>query len=322
MKKIISSLVLLVVFLSGCSAKLSEEKEAFSDKGVSYEIQLISGWELDSNPIEKYGQSAVLGASDTNSNSFMFVSTNRLEEADMKTFAKDRRKELAKTYGYDDPEDMYMKTLEWGGKEAYKYTAFTKFSKVEVWAHIYYLQTEDRIVQIVYYSADDGGYKKRSEIIEESVLSLEQTEVDPEWQEETEETTEEEIEGIGVKNDAVAFDIRGFQKAKDADGNSLIVIRYKVKNLGTEAILPEVFDQSIVLTQKEKTLKRTELPESESENEAGDLWEKRAQPIDPEKSGETVSVYRLDNGTDEVTLTFTAADFPEQEPLTFDLSLL
>ncbi|MHC5218583.1 DUF5067 domain-containing protein [Enterococcus sp. LJL128] len=322
MKKIISGLVLLVVFLGGCSAKLSEEKEAFSDKGVSYDIQLISGWELDPNPVEKYGQSAVIGASDTNSNSFMFVSTSRLDETDMKTFAKERRKELAKTYGYDDAEDMYMKTLEWGGKEAYKYTAFTKFSKIEVWAHIYYLQTDDTMVQIVYYSADDGGYKKRSKIIEESVLSLEQTDVDPDWQEETEETTEEETEGIGVKNEQVAFDIRGFQKAKDADGNQLIVIRYKMKNLGETAILPEVFDKSTVLTQNEKTLTSTELPESESENEAGDLWKKREKQIEPGKSGETVSVYRLDNETDVVTLTFTETEFPNQDPVTLDLSLL
>lgn len=160
------------MIVSGCSEKLAKDRIVIGSQKLQYSFQLPYSWKEQTDDQKNYGQAAAFSAKDTNSQSTMFIVTNRKETVDLADFGEKKRQELSQTYQYEHIEDLYMKEFTINGLPAYKYTAFTKFQEQEVWAHIYYIETQTSLVQMVYYSADDSNYKKRAQIIDQSARSL------------------------------------------------------------------------------------------------------------------------------------------------------
>lgn len=320
--KIVALLSLLLIF-TGCSAKLSEKKQTFSDQGISYSIQLPSSWEKEKDPKEGYGQKAIFAAKDKKSNSTMFVSTTRKETVDLKDFGKKTREQLAKTYNYENAEDIYMKEFKLKDYQAYKYTAFTKFKDKDVWAHLYYIETKTGFVQLAYYSADDNDYEARSKIIDQSARSLQETKVDTTYKAEKEDNdTELENDSVIVKNNDVSFDIKGFRKIAGQENQTLLIVGYETKNLTDQKVTADLLKEVVTVTQKGQLLKEMELPKSE-ENSALDVLVKHQKDLlEKDQSVETAAIYELNQITGEVVLTFDSEKFPEQDPVILDLSLL
>ncbi|MCA5012188.1 MULTISPECIES: DUF5067 domain-containing protein [unclassified Enterococcus] len=323
-RKIMMLLGLLLVF-TGCTTKLSEEKQTFSDRGITYSLQLPSSWEKESESQDKYGQNAVFAAKDKKSNSVMFISTTRKDALDLKDFGAKTRKQVAKTYGYDDPEDVYMKEFKLNDHPAYKYTVFTRFKDKDVWAHIYYVETKNGFVQLVYYSADDSNYEARSKIIDQSTRSLQEIKIDETHEEQEKEESSEPIsesDSVTVKNDKVAFEIKGFRKVADQNEETLLVIRYEMTNLAEEKISADSLKEVVAVKQKEQLLTETILPENERNSALGLLEQHQKDQLEKEESVETVLVYKLKQTTGDVILTFNTEDFPNQDPVILDLDLL
>lgn len=182
-KKYIWPLFFVLLMLIGCSEKLDEKEHSFEGQGTSYTIQLPSkNWKKENEAEDviskKYGAKTLFSAADAKSNSYMFVSATPVYEVNYQNFAKETRKKLSQRYGYKQEKDIYMKELKIDGHNAVKYTLATSFEQKDVWAHLYYIWEDHEFLQVVYYSADDNGYKKRSLLIDDSIESLKKTDFD------------------------------------------------------------------------------------------------------------------------------------------------
>lgn len=318
MKRKIVILLSLLLLATGCTAKLSEKEETFSDKGIDYSIQLPDTWETNEESKTVYGEGAVFSASDTKSNSSMYISTQRLESVDLKDFASKTKEQLAKTYNYENVEDLYMNEFEVDGRAAYKYTAFTRFGEKEVWAHLYYIETENGFVQLVYYSADDGSYKKRAEIIDESAKSLKQIKVTQEsWEETTDSSSNTVVDddSLKVANDTCEFGIKGARVLETKDKKQLLIIRYSIRNLGEAIITPQVFNEWIQAKQGEAVLQKAELPDSEKTTEEGLLVQQQETEISKNMTVDTLAIYELNDTDTTVLLDFSDEQFPGQDDI-------
>ncbi|GGC89693.1 DUF5067 domain-containing protein [Enterococcus wangshanyuanii] len=314
----------LLLTLTGCSAKLSEEQQTFSDQGITYSIQLPSSWEKETDSKENYGQSAVFAAKDKKSNSVMFISTTRKDTLDLNDFGNKTRKQLAATYRYEDVEDVYMKEFQLKDFPAYKYTVFTRFKEKDVWAHLYYIETKTGFVQLVYYSADDSNYEARSKIIDQSARSLQETKVDQSYQDQAKEdtATTSDSNSVTVKNAEVSFEIKGFRKVAGQNGKTLLAIRYEVVNLAEEKMTADSLKTVIDVKQKEEQLTETSLPENEKNSALGLLEQHQQDLVEKDQTVEAVLVYELKKTTGDVVLNFNTKKFPEQDPVILDLDLL
>lgn len=317
MKKKLISIVFALLVFTGCSAKLSEDKEMFSDKGISYSIQLPTTWETTKDFKNVFGEGAIFGASDKKSNSSMYVSTKRIETVDMKDFAAKTRAQLSKVYGYENEKELYMKEFELNGHQAYKYTAFTKFNEKDAWVHLYYIVTDNALAQVVFYSADDGSYEKRSEILDESAKSFKQTEITEEsWKEETASSSEETEDGsVKIKNNNYSFTIKGARTMETEDNKKLIIIRYTFANLGEDTATPQKFEELVKVNQGENSLNPVELPESEKTTEEGLLIQQKNVELEKGTSVDTLAIYELNDMSSTVLLKFSKDQFPDQEDI-------
>jgi hypothetical protein len=323
MKKKIMFLLIVLIALAGCSAKLANDKQTFSDQGVSYSIQLPSSWQLEKNDKELYGREVVFAATDQKSNSIMFVSTTRKETMDLKDFGSKTREQLASTYNYKNVEDVYMKEFKLNTYPAYKFTVFTTFKEKDVWAHIYYIETKTSLVQLVYYSADDNQYESRSKIIDQSARSLLETNAQADYRpEQATENNKADSDSVMVKNETYSFEIKGFRKLIDQQDQPLLVIRYEMTNFAEEKATADQLSHVVDITQKGQKLNQTVLPESEKNSALALLEEHQKNKLEKNESVEAVLVYRLDETTGEVLLTFAADKFPKQDPVVLDLDLL
>lgn len=316
-------LLLIIIWLAGCSAKLSDKKETFSAQGMAFTFQLPSSWENDPKYQENYGQNAVFAAIDTKSNSKMFISATRKDTMDLKGFGNKTRQQLSQTYDYKNVEDVYMKEFKVNEYPAYKYTVFTKLKEKDFWAHIYFIETRTGLVQLVYYSADDSDYENRAKIIDESARSLVETEADETYEEtSTDQQKDNASDSVKVTNDKYTFEIKGFRKIKSTDDEDLLVIRFETTNNLENNIQADILKDVVKVTQNEQLLSETILPTSETDTPLGLLEKKKTQAVSKEHSVETILVYKLKKNSGEVILNFLPEQFPEQEPVILDLDLL
>ncbi|MDA9472120.1 DUF5067 domain-containing protein [Enterococcus sp. 5H] len=312
-KKIMKSLLLvLILVFSGCSAKLSDKKESFEVKGINYTIQLPSTWEPTTDFKVKYSNEAVFGAQDKKSNSILVVMGERKElETINEDFVKRMRTELKNQYNYEKESEIYMKEFEIGKYKGVKYTLDTMFEKRATWLHLYYIETEHGLLQLNYYSANDGNHKKRAEIIDESALSVKEVN-------DTGDKASTDTDEIVFKNENVSIELVGVMTLEGDDGQKLLALRYTVTNSGEKsAITAKVWDEAVQVTQHDTALTEGKLPKENTILDIPKLTEQKQEAIPIGKSNESVSLYELSD-TSEVTLIPSKERFPDASdvPLT------
>ncbi|WP_086315249.1 hypothetical protein A5821_002691 [Enterococcus sp. 7F3_DIV0205] len=315
MKKKLIAIALALAVLTGCSQKLDTKKQTFEDKGVSYAFQLPSTWEEDKNYQENYSATTVFAATDKKSNSAMFITTKQKSEVDLKDFAKKTQKQLGKVYKYDKAEDIYMKEFKVNKLPAYKYTVFTRFKEKKSWAHIYYIETENGFAQLIYYSADDNGYKKRAEIIDESARSLVETG-------QSDKVSTEEKEENTAKNDRLAIKVSGYKVIESESVGKLLAVKYGVTNLKETPLKPMIWSSLVTASYKGQELQQTTLPKESEKTELGELEKQSSKAIGENQNSESVVIYRLRDTNGSVMLHFSDEEFPEQEEIVLDLKAL
>ena len=289
MKKKLRILFLMLSFLfAGCSAKLAEEESSFEGKGIHYNFQLPSTWNTTNDFQTVYSQQAVFGATDTKSNSSLFITVERKDKVELTNFGENMRKEVASLYGYKKADDVYMKEFKLKGKKAYKYTVKTKFAKRTVWLHLYYIETESGMVRFDFYSADDGQYEKRAEIIDRSVRSLE------EGKDLGEETSEDEEDSeIVFENDTVTLKLVGIMQIDGEDAKQLAALRYTITNKGAATISANFWEEQIQVKQQEEHLENGQLPKDTAVLDLSKLIGRKKEIIATNETVEAVSLYEL-----------------------------
>lgn len=323
MKKKISMLFLLTtcfILLIGCSERLSDKKESFEGQGISYQFQLPADWKKIDYFQEKFNKQAVFGAEDTKSNSSMFIITQLKSSIDLNEFAAKRRLELQKGYGYKKIDDVYMKEYKINKNKAIKYTIYTTQQTKEVWVHFYYVETEHGVVEFVFNSANDGGYKKRSEIIDESVETLVETESKTNNVQTTNSTESESSNGdtVEVKNDKLTFTIDGVMTLVEDDKSNKLVLRYQITNLSDDKVIPKEIQAYITATQKEKRLEPEKISDSNQDLDLKELETSSEKPLVKGETNEGIWVFSIKD-TSDVVLTFDQEQFKDAEPKTIYL---
>lgn len=287
-------LFLLLVF-SGCSAKLADKKESFEAQGIDYTIQLPSSWETVTDFKVKYSNEAVFGAQDTKSNSTLVVMGRRKEAVTLdEDFGKRMRKELKEQYNYKKESEIFMKEFKLGKYKGYKYTLDTMFEKRSTWLHLYYIETAHGLLQLNYYSANDGGHEKRAEIIDESARSVK--EVSDSGSDTSDETNE-----VVFKNETLSIELTGVMNLNGEGSKKLLALRYTVENIGEQDVTAKIWDEAIQVTQNGQTLAEGKLPKENTLLDIPKLIEQKNQAIAIGASAESVSLYELKD-TSEVTL--------------------
>ncbi|MGX7148302.1 DUF5067 domain-containing protein [Enterococcus ureasiticus] len=290
-KKNIGLVVLLLIFISGCSAKLSDKKEVFDGKGIEYTIQLPSTWEKTLDYKVTYSNEAIFGAKDTKSNSTLIVMSERKESIELADFGKKIRNELKKQYNYKKESDIFMKEFKVGKYKGYKYTLDTTFDKRESWLHLYYIETANGMVQLNYYSAKDGEYKKRAEIIDESARSVKEVK--------DKGTDADEEENVVFQNDDLSLTLTGVMNVTGAADKKLLALRYTVTNKKkNQSITADKWDTLIQVTQNGKILVQGELAKDNSILDIPKLIEQKSKAVDGGSSIEGVSLYELKDDSD------------------------
>lgn len=309
-------LVIVLIFLAGCKQKLSDEKEKFDGAGISYEMKLPSSWEVQKDYKEKYNEAASFGAKDKKSNSDMFVLINKKAGMDLKDFGDKTRTELSEAYGYKDEKELYMNTFELNKFPVYKYTVYSTFKEKQVWGHLYYVETEHSLVQLIFYSADDSNYEKRAEIIDESVRSLVETSYKDVADEPVKDNTSEET--VEIKNNQLTFSIKGFQVLDIKNDNKIASVRFEMTNNSEEEISAERWLQLVKAKQNEEELKSTGLPEAKRGTVMDTQFSKQKEMVKPGESIETLVLYELLD-EDPVILSFDQEAFKDQEDMVLDI---
>lgn len=323
MKKKISVLLLLVtcfVLLIGCSGKLSDKKESFEGQGLSYQFQLPAKWEKINSFQEKFNKQAVFGAEDTRSNSTMFIMMYLKSSVDLNEFASKTRLELQKRYGYKKLDDVYMKEYQINKNKAIKYTIYTSQEGKPVWAHFYYVETKHGFVEFIFYSANDGDYKKRSEIIDESVQTLIETESTETSSDTTNSSNTESTSGdtVEVKNDKIAFTIDGVMTLIEEDKSKKLVLRYQLTNLGDDKVIPKEVQSYITATQKDRKLEPEKISDSNQDLDLKELEKLSEKEVAKGESNEGIWVFSIQD-TSDVVLTFDQEQFKDGKSKTIYL---
>lgn len=322
MKKKISLLFLLTfcfVLLIGCSEKLSDKKESFEGQGISYQFQLPAKWNKVDSFQNTFNKQAVFGAEDTKSNSTMFIMTYLKSSVDLKDFASKTRQDLKKRYGYKESDDLYMKEYKINKNKAIKYTLFTTNQGKEVWAQLYYVETEHGFVEFIFYSSNDGDYKKRSVIIDESVETLVETENKANG--ETTNSTESETSSgdtVEVKNDKLTFTIDGVMTLVEDDKNKKLVLRYQLTNLSDDKVIPKEIQSYITATQKGNKLEQAKISESNEDLDLMELATASEKALAKGETNEGIWVFSIQD-TSDVVLTFDQEQFKDGKPQTIYL---
>lgn len=314
-------IVLLLFALSGCSATLANEKTTFEGAGHSYEFKLPDSWKAQEPSVYKnnFGDSAVFGAEDEKSDSFMYILTFPKEDIILDGFGEKTREDLQKVHGYKNIEDVFMKEYEVNGYSAFKYTVNTIYKDDSIWVHLYYFITENSVVQINYYSADDRNYEKRVEILNESADSLKET---GEAATETEEsTTEIENSHLSTENDQFRFDVTGYRKITVAD-QEYLAVRFTLLNKTDMVVTPELWYEKARLMQGEDTLSQTEFPDDAEAANLKELAMTNGEEILKGQEQEGLAFYKVSSDENEriVSVLFNEDEFERDQEIQLDLS--
>lgn len=295
-KKNLGLVLLLLIFISGCSAKLSEKKETFDTKGIEYSFQLPSTWESASDYKVTYSNEAIFGAKDTKSNSTLVVMAGRKESIDLDGFGKRIRKELKKQYNYKNESDIFMKEFKVGKYQGYKYTLDTTFDKRASWLHLYYIETEHGMVQLNFYSAKDGNYEKRAEIIDESARSVKEV------KDQGAEADDDE-DSVVFENDDLSLSLTGVMNVAGESKQKLLALRYTVTNkTKNQSITADQWDTLIQVNQNGETLTEGKLAKDNSILDIPKLIQQKAKEIAPGGTLEGVTLYELKDDSDALLI--------------------
>lgn len=307
------SFVAILFFLAGCSKELETNKEKFSAKGVSYEMQLPGGWQADEVSNSNYGIQTIFSAEDSKSNSYLFINTTPVAEVAQDGFGEQTRKKLQERYKYKNVEAVYMKELKVGDAPAYKYTLNTVYNEKSVWAHFYYIWTENSFVQMTFYSADDNAYEKRSEKIDASVATFKEVSFD-EKEAETAQASEEKGEGdiVTIENGELKMETTAVRRITGAQGKNLLAIRYSFTNLSAEPVQPSVWADLVTAKQNGEPLAIGTLPEDTSLLDVKDLAQTQTEVVQKNETVESVVLYALSDDS-TVELNFSQDAFPGQK---------
>lgn len=314
-------LVLLLFILSGCSAKLADEKTTFEGAGHQYEFSLPDTWKQQEPSVYKknYGETAVFGAEDEKSDSFMYILTFPIDEVVLEGFGEKTREDLQKVHGYKNSEDIFMKEYEVNGYPAFKYTVNTFYKDDSIWVHYYYIVTENSLVQINYYSADDRNYEKRVEILNESADSLKEI---GEATIETEESTSEiESNSLYTENDLLRFDVTGYRKITVAD-QEYLAVRFKIMNKADTAVTPALWYEKTTLKQGENKLAQAEFPDDAEAANLKELAVTNKEPVLKGQEQEGLAFYKVSSDENEriVKVMFNENEFERDQEIQLDLS--
>ena len=313
MKKVIFGLFFLLVTISGCAASLSKRVDTFESDGISYEIQLPNSWEKKDGFENKYSKEIIFGAEDKKSNSKLLVMAQRKKKMEFNdSFGKEMKKKLAKQYGYQKVDEIYMDEFSIGKNKGFKYTLDTMFDEKESWLHLYYIETENSIVQLNFYSAKDGSYKERAKIIDESAKSIKETaDAGP-----TDETSDETFL---FKNDDFSIQVTGVLTIKGTENTNLLALKYSVNNTDNkEDLTPMIWTQAIEVKQGDSILETVELPKNNAVLEVSELFEKRFEKISVGNSLESVVLYQLKD-TSNVLLIPSEKVFPNSKDVPLEI---
>lgn len=314
MKKRITLIGLsLFALLAGCSKQnLSDKKENFSDKGISYSFRLPKNWTTQEQFKHLYNEAAVFGAQDEKSKSDMFIRTTEKRESDVDKFKEKTKKELLKTY---DLKEVYVENFEANGCPVIAYTFNGRFDKQTVFVHNFYVLTKQRVVEFTFYSAANGAYEKRAEIFEESVKTLvEEEEVA------ATETSSEEQSNQKIENTQFSFAFSGYKVLTNSTGSRLLIVRYVFTNKEKEAIAPDVWNSLVTAEQDGKELKLGSVSEEESSSDLSYLLQVAKLPIKKGESVESAAIYELnDSSMSNISMSFDSKEFKDQKPFVISI---
>ncbi|MBL1229465.1 hypothetical protein IW492_09500 [Enterococcus sp. BWB1-3] len=316
-------LAMVLLLLSGCSDSLSDEKVKFNGAGHTFEFQLPSDWDTqtESKLKENFGDAAAFGAEDTKSDSFMYILAFSKAEVDLENFAEKTREELQRTYGYENLEDVFMKEYEVNGYPAFKYTLNTSFENESMWAHFYYIATENSVVQVNYFSADDRNYEKRVEILNQSADSLvEKGAADSEGI--SDSSASDSSSNMFAENASMRFEVTGYRKVTIID-QEYLAVRFKLLNKGENSIKPAVWFKKTSLTIGNQVLNQSDFPEEEAVENLKVLAEANDDELSRGEESEGLAFYKVptDKNNRVVSLTFVEGEFDQSQLIQMDLSV-
>lgn len=309
--------VISCILLIGCSGELSGKKETFEGQGVNYQFKLPNKWEKIDHFQQIFNKKAVFGAEDTNSNSTMFIMTYLKSTVELKDFASKTRLELQKRYGYKELDGVYLKEYKINNYKAIKYTLNTTYQQKDVWLHLYYIETKNGFVELTFYSANDGDYKKRSVIIDKSVDTIIETK--SEKNNETVDSTEtSKGDTLEIKNDKFSVTIDGVMTLVEEDGSKKLVLHYQLTNLSDDGLVPKEIQSYITATQKGVKLEPKSISNNSQDLDLKELAATSEKPVDIGKTIEGIWIFSIKD-TSDVVLTFDQTHFPEEKPQTIYL---
>ncbi|MGX7149943.1 DUF5067 domain-containing protein [Enterococcus ureasiticus] len=310
---IILSLVAVLLFFTGCSKELEDTEQKFSARGTSYEMQLPVGWKADKEVRSDYGLQTTFSAEDTKSNSYLFITTTPATEVAQEGFGEKTREKLKERYNYKNLEGIYMKKIKVGEYPAYKYTLNTVYKEKSVWAHFYYIWTENSFVQMTFYSADDNSYEKRSERIDAAVATLKEVSFDEKEAEKSEES-QEKAEGdiITIENDELKMETTGVRQVRGTDQQKLLAIRYNFTNLGADPVQPSIWQELVTASQNGRALPVAKLPEDSAFLDVKDLADAQTKMVSQGETVECVVLYDLSDQS-TIELSFSQEAFPGRQ---------
>ncbi|MBP1046497.1 hypothetical protein I6N96_09385 [Enterococcus sp. BWM-S5] len=325
-KRVIWLMAVIVLVLSGCGAKLSEEKEEFSSNSYVYQFNLPSTWvkRTEADYKAEFGTRTVFAAEDKQSKSQMFIQISSKEQLDLTDFGNATRENLKKIYGYSNLEDIYMMDYEANGNQIYKYTLNGSYKDESVWVHSYYVITDEEVLELIFYSADDNRYEDRVKIIDESVDTLVEKKQKNESKTKesdaavTEESTE--LPETAVESEQMTVNVAGFRKVTVED-QEYLAVRFSILNNSEKDIKPLIWYEKTNVKQGESVLKQAEFPDSDEVGNLKVLAEDNKKTLKPGESSVGLAFYSLlPDGEQMVYVEFLESEFEQPEPIGFDLS--
>lgn len=313
-KRIVLFFPAILLLLVGCTGTLDENTQRFEDQGVSYEMQLPAGWKKDKEQNYDYGLETAFSAEDKNTDSYLFISTIPVAEVKQKEFGEETRKKIKERYKYKTVKDVYMKEYKVGNYLTYKYTVHTNYKEKPVWAHFYYIWTDNGFVQMTFYSADDNSFKKRSKQIEAAVETFKEVGFNKKKAKKSKENQKkEEGDVVTIENNDLKMEITAVRKVKGENNKELLAIRYAFTNQNEKSTEPSIWKEFVTAKQADNLLPIGQLPKDYEFLDVKELAETQTVPVKKGESVESVVLYELvDQST--VELTYAQEAFPDKQP--------
>ncbi|MBL1224033.1 DUF5067 domain-containing protein [Enterococcus sp. BWR-S5] len=297
--------------LSGCQKySLRESADDFSFNGSEYSLKLPAGWEAEEDSKATLNGSSVFGAKDRNSNSVMFIRADK--EADL---SKEALEKHAKKYlkNYYDVNSTEMDSFTANKRPGIHYTFRADYEEKDSWLDIYYVSTENGVLEFFFYSQVDNSYEKRKEAFDDSVETLSEKV--------TGEVTEDSSEELNnkVQNDTLSMQLSSY-KIETEEAGQLLVIRYVYTNKERKAYRPiDKWQEFVKVTQDDHALKEAG-HENLSDDTLAYLAENSQKELNKNEVIEAAAVYSLEADSRElIIITFDQTEFPNKKPITIQV---